>query len=141
MKLAMGAFTSKDEFTRHVRNMAGLGLILYVWGILTGYVPNWVSVMIAIGGMTLQFSDFYWGRTKGGGYFWIYLAVQGFSNFMPFQFPVDAEAWKVMTNEHHRLGVRRTGHAPVQGRRASHSACRWCSIQLYIAITTGENAA
>ncbi len=98
MKLAMGAFTSKDDFMRHVRNMAGLGLILYVWGILTGYVPNWVCVMIAIGGMTLQFSDFYWGRTKGGGYFWIYLAVQGFSNFMPFQFPVDAEAWKVMTN-------------------------------------------
>ena len=49
--------------------------------------------------MTLQFSDYYWGRTKGGGYFWIYLAVQGFSNFMPFQFPVDAEAWKVMTNK------------------------------------------
>ena len=54
---------------RHVRNMAGLGLILYVWGILTGYVPNWVCVMVAIGGMTLQFSDFYWGRTKGGGLF------------------------------------------------------------------------
>ena len=99
MKLAMGAFTTKDDFMRHVRNMAGLGLILYVWGILTGYVTNWVCVMVALGGMTLQFSDFSWGRTKGAGYFWIFLAVQGFSNPMPFQFPLDAEAWKIMANK------------------------------------------
>ena len=75
MKLAMGAFTSKDEFMRHVRNMEGLGLILFVWGICTGYVPNWICVMVAIGGLTLQFAEFYWGRTKGAGYFSILAAM------------------------------------------------------------------
>lgn len=94
-----GAFTTREDFTRHVRNMAGLGLVLYVAGVLTGYVPNWLCVMIAIGGFTLQFADYFYGRTKGAGYFWVYLAVQGFANFSPFQFPPDQERWKVDTND------------------------------------------
>jgi Fe-S-cluster-containing hydrogenase component 2 len=94
-----GAFSNRDEFVRHVRNMASLGLILYVFGILTGYVPNWLCVMIAIGSFTLQFPDYFFGRTKGAGYFWVYLSIQGFSNFFPFQFPLNQERWKVDTND------------------------------------------
>ena len=94
-----GAFSNRDEFVRHVRNMAGLGLILYVLAVITGYVPNWLCVMIAIGSFTLQFPDYFLGRTKGAGYFWIYLSIQGFSNFFPFQFPGDQERWKIDTND------------------------------------------
>jgi len=94
----VGAFATRDDFLRHVRNMAGIGLILYCVGIVTGYVPNWLCVMIAIGAFTLQFADYFYGRTKGAGYFWVYLAVQGFANFSPFQFPPDQERWKVDTN-------------------------------------------
>ncbi len=94
-----GAFANRDDFMRHVRNMAGMGLILYLWGIFTGYVPNWTCVMIAIAALTLQFADYFYGRTRGAGYFWIYLAITGFSNFFPFQFPPDQETWKIQTNE------------------------------------------
>jgi Fe-S-cluster-containing hydrogenase component 2 len=94
-----GAFTSRDDFIRHVRNMALLGSVLFVWGITTGYVTNWVIVMIAIGAHSLQFADYFLGRTKGAAYFWLYLALQGFSNFSPFQFPEDQEAWKIQANK------------------------------------------
>ena len=77
------AFT-REDFVRHVRNMAALGLVLYIWGMLTGYVTNWVCVMIAVGALTLQFEDYFRGRTRGASYFWWYLALTGFSNFFPF---------------------------------------------------------
>jgi len=99
MKIDFGPFKTRDDFMRHVRNMAGMGFIVYIAGMLTGYVPNWLCVMIAIGGFTLQFAHFFYGRTKGAGYFWTYLAVQGFSNFSPFQFPLDQERWKIDTNK------------------------------------------
>ena len=92
------AFT-REDFVRHVRNMAALGLVLYIWGMLTGYVTNWVCVMIAVGALTLLFEDYFRGRTRGTSYFWWYLALTGFSNFFPFQFPADQEAWKIQTND------------------------------------------
>jgi len=97
--MSFGSFAAREDFIRHVRNMSGLGLMLYVIGVLIGYVPNWLCVMIAIGAFTLQFADFFYGRTKGAGSFWVYLAMQGFANFSPFQFPPDQERWKVDTNE------------------------------------------
>ncbi len=90
---------SREDFVRHVRNLAGLGLVLYIWGMLTGYVTNWVCVMIAVGTLTLQFEDYFRGRTRGASYFWFYLSLTGFSNFFPFQFPADQEAWKIYTND------------------------------------------
>ena len=95
----LGAFKSQEEFIRIVRNMAGMSLILYLWGVVTGYVPNWACVMIAVCALTLQFANYFYGHTKGAGYFWVYLAVTGFSNFFPFQFRPDQEEWKVQTNE------------------------------------------
>lgn len=97
--MTFGAFATRDDFIRHVRNLAGIGLILYVAGIVTGYVPNWLCVMVAVAAFTLQFADYFYGRTKGAGYFWIFLAIQGISNFFPFQFPPDQERWKVDTNK------------------------------------------
>jgi Fe-S-cluster-containing hydrogenase component 2 len=91
-------FSGHDDFIRHVRNMTGLGLVLYLCGIVTGYVPNWICVMAAVGAMTMQFSHYFYGRTRGAGYFWVYLALQGVANFFPFQFPPDQEAWKLQTN-------------------------------------------
>ena len=79
--------------------MAGLGLILYVWGLLTGFVTNWVCVIIAIGAFTLFFKHYFLGHTRGTSYFWFFLFVQGLSNFFPFQFPLDQEAWKLQTND------------------------------------------
>jgi len=97
--MTWGAFSNRDEFVRHVRNMSALGLVLYVLGIITDYVPNWLCVMIAIGAFTLQFADYFYGRPKGSGRFWVYLSIQGFSNFFPFQFPGDQERWKIDTND------------------------------------------
>ena len=79
--------------------MAGLGLILYVWGLLTGFVTNWVCVIIAIGAFTLFFKHYFLRHTRGTSYFWFFLFVQGLSNFFPFQFPLDQEAWKLQTND------------------------------------------
>ena len=56
--MALTAFT-REEFVRHVRNMALLGLVLYIGGILTGYVTNWVCLMLGLCALTLFFTDFY----------------------------------------------------------------------------------
>lgn len=96
--MTLGAF-KREEFIRHVRNMAALGFCLFLWGVMTGFVTNWVCVMIAVGALTLMFSDYYLGRTRGASFFWFYLALTGFSNFFPFQFKTDQEAWKIQANE------------------------------------------
>jgi Fe-S-cluster-containing hydrogenase component 2 len=92
------AFT-REDFVRHLRNMAGLGLVLYIWGLLTGYVNNWVCVMIGMCALTLFFQDFYLGRTKGASYFWFFLFLYGMGNYRPYRFPLNEETWKVQTND------------------------------------------
>lgn len=37
--MSFSAFT-REDFIKHVRTMAALGLILYLWGVATGYVTN-----------------------------------------------------------------------------------------------------
>ena len=96
--MILAPFT-REDFVRHLRNVAGLGLALYILGILTGYVTNWVSVMIGIGVFTLFFADHFLGHTRGTAYFWLYLFIQGLSNFRPYRFPLDQEAWKIQTND------------------------------------------
>mgnify|MGYP000129694787 FL=1 len=96
--MTLTAFT-REEFVRHVRNMALLGLVLYLWGILSGYVTNWVCLMIGLCALTLFFSDFYYGRTKGAAYFWFFVFIYGLGNYKPYRFPLNAEAWKLQTND------------------------------------------
>jgi polyferredoxin len=79
--------------------MAALGLVLYIWGIVTGFVTNWVSVMIGMGVFSLFFTDYFLAHPLGTSYFWFFLTIQGLSNFFPFQFPLDQEAWKLQTND------------------------------------------
>ena len=96
--MTLNAFT-REDFVKHVRNMAALGLILYIFGILTVFTTNWVCVMVGVCVLTLFFTDYFLGHTLGASYFWIFLTIQGLSNFFPFQFPVDQEAWKLQTND------------------------------------------
>ena len=96
--MALTAFT-REEFVRHVRNMALLGLVLYIGGILTGYVTNWVCLMLGLCALTLFFTDFYFGRTKGAAYFWFFVFIYGMGNYKPFRFPLNQEAWKLQTND------------------------------------------
>ena len=96
--MSFASFT-REDFVRHLRNMAALGLILYLWGIFTVFVTNWVCVMIGMGVLTLFFTDYFLGHTRGTSYFWIFLTIQGLSNFFPFQFPLDQEAWKLQSND------------------------------------------
>ena len=96
--MTFNAFT-REDFVRHVRNMAALGLILYIWGILTVFTTNWVCVMVGVCVLTLFFTDYFRGHTLGASYFWIFLTIQGLSNFFPFQFPVDQEAWKLQSRD------------------------------------------
>ena len=97
-EMSFSAFT-REDFIKHVRTMAALGLILYLWGVATGYTTNWVCVMIGIGALTLFFTDYFLSHTRGASYFWIFLFLQGLSNFHPFQFPLDQEEWKLQTND------------------------------------------
>ncbi len=96
--MAWSGFT-REEFVRHVRNMALLGLVLYISGILTGYVTNWVCLMLGLCALTLFFTDFFYGRTKGAAYFWFFVFIYGMGNYKPFRFPLNAEAWKLQTND------------------------------------------
>lgn len=96
--MARPAFT-REEFVRHVRNMALLGLLLYLGGILTGYVSNWVCLMLGLCGLTLFFTDFYFGRTRGAACFWFFVFICGMGIYKPFCFPVNAEAWKLHAND------------------------------------------
>jgi len=96
--MTLTAFT-REDFIRHVRNMAALGLVLYVMGLLTGFVTNWVCVMVGVGALTIFFTDYFLAHTRGVSYFWFFLFIQGLGNFRPYKFPIDQEAWKLQTND------------------------------------------
>ncbi|HUT83140.1 MAG TPA: hypothetical protein VMX95_00705, partial [Thermodesulfobacteriota bacterium] len=96
--MILTAFT-REDFIRHVRNMAALGLVLYVMGLLTGFVTNWVCVMAGVSALTIFFTDYFLAHTRGASYFWFFLFIQGLGNFRPYKFPIDQEAWKLQTND------------------------------------------
>ncbi len=96
--MTLSAFT-REAYVRTIRNMAALGLILYLFGVVTGFTTNWNCALIGVCVLSLFFTDYFLGHTPGASYFWFFLTLQGLSNFFPFQFPLDQEAWKLQTND------------------------------------------